>query len=130
MLDIADRKQVEPLDRRQLADAFQLLRRIADSEFPYPENAPAVKQYMGRIAEAAGSGTPLLMGERPYASPPQAKGKNSHATGKKPETPRTSRPVPPVPAKVGGLCGARTTRGGVCRNPAGSCRHHRKRSGR
>lgn len=69
MLDIADRKQVEPLDRHQLAHAFRQLQRIKDREFPFPENAAAVKAYMGLIADAVESDSAVFP-SGPYATPP------------------------------------------------------------
>lgn len=60
ILDLADRKQVEPLARLELANAFRMLRRIRDQEFPYPERAAAVKMFMGDVAQAVEAGAALV----------------------------------------------------------------------
>lgn len=125
ILEVADRKQVEPPVRVELANSFRMLQRIQDREFPYPENAASVKRFMGAIAQSVESGLSLPdRGPYPLSAQRQPRteatgrpdGKTGVFTG--PSTPFGSR------HGGGGICGAKTKRGGVCRNPAGSCPYH------
>ncbi|HEY5881927.1 MAG TPA: nucleotidyl transferase AbiEii/AbiGii toxin family protein [Nakamurella sp.] len=59
MLSVADGKMVDRLDREQLAEAFDMFTRVDDSEFPYPDNAAAVKEFMRALAESARGRTRL-----------------------------------------------------------------------
>jgi len=125
MLDVADRKQVEPLARPELANAFRMLQRIKDGELPYPENAIAVKHVMGVIAQSLESGSSVSLRD-PYHSPmgqqPKAK-RNGEPNASTPPFPAPSARLAPQRGR-GGICGARTKRGGICHNPAGSCQYH------
>jgi len=125
MLDVADRKQVEPLARPELANAFRMLQRIKDGELPYPENAIAVKHFMGVIAQWLESGSSVSL-RGPYHSPmgqqPKAK-RNGEPNASTTPFPAPSARLAPQRGR-GGICGARTKRGGICHNPAGSCPYH------
>ena len=80
MLSVADGKMVDRLDREQLAEAFDMFARVDASEFPYPDNAAAVKEFMRSLAESARGRTrlPTLSPYGAVAAP------DSHAT---PDTP-------------------------------------------
>lgn len=67
MLAVADAKMVHSLDRGQLAEAFDMFSRVDGSEFPYPENAPAVKEFMRALAESARGRTQLPV-QGPYGA--------------------------------------------------------------
>ena len=125
MLEVADRKQVEPLVRGALADSFRMLQRIQDREFPYPENAASVKLFMGAIAQSVESGSSLPT-RGPYQLFVQRQPNTKTNRGSDGRTGVFAAPNAPARSRHGrgGICGARTKRGGVCRNPAGSCPHH------
>lgn len=59
MLSIADGKMVDRLDREQLAEAFDMFTRVEHSEFPDPDHAAAVKEFMRALAESARGRTRL-----------------------------------------------------------------------
>lgn len=112
ILDLADRKQVEPLSRVELANSFRMLQRIRDQEFPYPAHALGVKVLMGGIAQAVDSGSPLV-----DSGPYELSAERQPSTGPGIEvgggarivwTPRSGRDVPTRGRRyVGGQGGAR-----------------------
>ncbi|KXO92802.1 hypothetical protein AXK56_22620 [Tsukamurella pulmonis] len=75
MLEVADQKEVTPLDRGVLADQMSLFARLPDSEFPWlrAEEADAVKTYMTAAAEQLRAGRPVDV-VSPYAEPSEDRG--------------------------------------------------------
>lgn len=65
MFEVANLKQVEPLDPALLAESLRRFRLIRDTEFPFPEHAPGVKEYLAQLADCVENGRgPNLAG--PY----------------------------------------------------------------
>ena len=63
--EVANLKQVEPMDPALLAESLRRFRLIRDAEFPFPEQARGVKDYMDHLADCVESGAqPSLAG--PY----------------------------------------------------------------
>jgi len=51
MLGVADQKQVEPLDRRMLADSLRMFQSVDGDRFPDPARAAAVKNFGATLAD-------------------------------------------------------------------------------
>lgn len=121
ILEVADRKQVQPMDRDELAAAFRLFRRLGDREFPVPGQVASVKRYMEAVALA------VTLGREPADVGPYSVAAQPNTRRQAPSPPFDQRwaPQPRVQSPPRrGICGAPTSRGGPCRNPAGGCPHH------
>lgn len=75
MLEVADQKEVAPLDRAILADQMSLFARLPASEFPWlsADEASAVKTYMTTAADRVRAGGPVDA-VSPYAEPSEDRG--------------------------------------------------------
>ena len=70
VLEVANLKQVEPMDPALLAESLRRFRLIRDAEFPFPQHAPSVKEYMNHLADCVEAGGPPTV-TGPYGEPRQ-----------------------------------------------------------